>query len=85
MVSLLGVSGFAMNTDSFRGLWTPGSNRIDESVVVLPPVVLENSGENLLEKFHPVWDELWRAAGWERSPHYDMEGRWVPDWSCVAV
>ncbi len=85
MITLLGVSGFAMNRDSFRGLRTPGSNRIDESVVVLPEVALENSGENLLEKSRPVWDGLWRAAGWEGSPHYSPEGRWVPDWSHAAV
>jgi hypothetical protein len=85
MITLLGVSGFAMNRDSFRGLRTPGSNRIDESVVVLPEVILENSGENLLENSRPVWDGLWRAAGWECSPHYSPEGHWVPDWSHAAV
>lgn len=85
MITLLGASGFAMDKDSFRGLWTPGSNRIDDDIVELPEVLLDNSGGNLLEKFRPVWDGLWRAAGWEGSPHYDEAGHWAPKWACATV
>lgn len=85
MITLLGVSGFAMNRDSFRGLHTPGSNCIDQNVVALPEVILENSGENLMEKSRPVWDGLWQSAGWDASPHYNADGHWSPDWSHVAV
>jgi hypothetical protein len=81
MISLVGVSGFAMNMDTFRGLWTPGSNRIDDDTLTLPSIALESAAVNLFNSFRPAWDALWRSAGWEGSPHYSVDGQWNPDWS----
>lgn len=75
MLSLVGVKNFTVETGpSFRII-----NRevIDKDVLQLPELILEDFKCDASEVFHPVFDIVWNAGGFESSFNYDKHGKWV--------
>lgn len=62
----------------------PAKNAIDRDDLLLPGVLMDDfHGVNASElnsyaarKLRPWFDAIWRAAGRERSLHYDADGNW---------
>lgn len=71
-ITLVGVSGYSIDADSFRGIGTPGVNRIDQSPVELPILIVQDPGQDLVDAFRPIADALWQAAGWDGCRNYDL-------------
>jgi hypothetical protein len=38
---------------------------------------LEELTAVLEERLRPLFDNLWQCFGFERSPNFDAEGRWI--------
>jgi hypothetical protein len=75
-LTLTGVQGLRIfpHSERFRALAT----RIDRDVVIIPEVVVDDASENADRMLRPVFDMMWTAGGWARSPHYDAAGGWLP-------
>ncbi|MGI8912804.1 MAG: AlbA family DNA-binding domain-containing protein [Chloroflexota bacterium] len=76
MLSLLGVSGYAVASPSFsrrRGDLVP----IDRDSVIIPEVVVETFNPDYAMVMRPVFDAVWNAGGWPRSMNYDSTGKWI--------
>ncbi len=54
-------------------------NPIDRDILLIPEVIIEdlNFEPSLLLK--PIFDSIWNACGFHRSPNYDNEGKWNPN------
>lgn len=76
LVSFLGVRGFTMAVPSGIGRFQ--SHPIDRRVLVLPEAVIEDFSEKLDPKLRPIYDAVWNAADYPRSPSFDTEGNWRP-------
>ena len=74
MMSLLGVQGYRI----------PGSDRhpweadpiIDRPDLILPEVMVDDLQSSAATVMRPVFDTMWNASGWPRSPSYDEDGIW---------
>ena len=76
MLSLLGVRGSVIITDSFGR--TP--SRVDRDDLLAPEIVVETSefeGE-WHKMFRPALDAIWNAYGFSGAINFDAEGRWRP-------
>jgi hypothetical protein len=77
-IVLLSVLGARSVTVGFqRGLDGPQRRRFDRDVLVVPDVELAGERDLRLE-LKPMFDLIWQAAGFERSPHYDAAGNHRP-------
>lgn len=75
MLSLLGVSGYAVASPSFsrhRNDLVP----IDRDSVIIPERVIETFNPDYAMVMRPVFDAVWNAGGWPRSMNYDATGKW---------
>jgi len=76
MLSLLGVSGYAMAVDPSR-LFLHEAHPIDRDNLLASDILVENFECDPAEVMRPVFDAIWNAAGWPRSMNYDETGQWV--------
>ncbi|MCH8993059.1 MAG: hypothetical protein IIA44_15075, partial [Acidobacteria bacterium] len=49
---------------------------IDRDVLMLPDVVFDSMDCDVPQTLQPIFDALWNAAGFVRSPCYDNNGKW---------
>jgi hypothetical protein len=79
-LSLTGVAGYKMSNkmrlpvEYCRLEQTP----IRDSVLLFPEIVIDSFSQPIDRLLRPVFDRLWNAVGFERSPNYDDEGKWSP-------
>ena len=76
MLSLLGVSGYVMGVDPQSRIQR-NENPIDRSDLIVPEEVIDTYDRAAEDILKPCFDAIWNATGWERSMHYDAEGRWL--------
>ena len=63
MLTMLGVKGYAMATNSAWHNMNPGHNRIDRNDLVLPDVLVEDFATPTDQLLKPVFDAFWQSAG----------------------
>lgn len=78
LVTLYGIKGFKMNVGRDAGFTFPGvrPRQFDRDLVTIPEILVEEltTAADILLK--PIFDAIYNAAGWEKCPHYDAQGRW---------
>ena len=72
-MSLLQVDGCRLVRER-HGPTRPGFDRSD---VLLPEVIIETD-EVTPAQLRPLFDVMWQASGWERSPSFTDTGDWKP-------
>jgi hypothetical protein len=58
--------------DSYR----PEAVAFDRDPLVIPEIVVEDLSRPASEILRPLFDLLWNAGGWSRSPYYNASGEW---------
>jgi len=76
MLSMLDVKNVGMSVTGRTALFRSG-HAIDRDVLAIPDVLLETVSYDAATILRPIFDTVWNAAGWEQSPNYNGEGRWV--------
>ncbi len=89
-LTLLGVKGYSMGIQSdgwprdlSDHLEQADQNPIDREDLLLRGILIENiqAVDNLFEYaghvLQPVFDTVWNATGFNRSMHYDKDGKWT--------
>ncbi|MCP9449268.1 MAG: ATP-binding protein [Nitrospira sp.] len=73
-LSLTGVAGYTMGLSAEYGHLeqTP----IRDPVLLFPEIVMDSFDQPIDHLLRPVFDRLWNAVGFERSPNYNDEGKW---------
>jgi hypothetical protein len=77
-LSLLWADGWEIDpgpTCSHPRVATP----IDRSPITFPEAVINEFDIDVAAALRPVFDGLWNAAGWPRSPNYDDDGNRIPN------
>lgn len=49
---------------------------LDRDTIVLPSVLLNHWPVDPASAIRPIFDSIFNAAGWPRSPYFDAEGNW---------
>jgi hypothetical protein len=78
VVTILEARGVGMDPN-IVARWNDGAP-IDRNTLLLPDVVVEDYGCDVPNVLQPIFDAVWNACGFERSPNYDQDGNWKP-WS----
>lgn len=76
LVSLIGLRGMRpVNPDPYarRGERAPA----DRDLYTLPDVLIVDELTEFDALLRPVFDTLWQSFGFEKSPNFDSEGKWV--------
>jgi hypothetical protein len=74
-LTLVGVKGYSIPVDrTCRFKSTP----IDREVLILPEVMIETYECRIDEVLRPIFDSIWNACGYPKSPSYGKEGKWQP-------
>jgi len=76
MLSLLGVSGYAMWRDQDHRCLLPHSQVVDRDALLVPEIMLESYKCHAANALRPAFDAVWNAAGYRGSPNYDKGGTW---------
>ena len=53
------------------------SESFDQDDILVPAAVLDDPAKDIDSLIRPIMDLFWNAAGEERSPAFDADGRWV--------
>ena len=75
LVTLVGVRGSILSVQQ-RGVFREELTPVDRDILLLPDVVLQEVDEDLPTVLRPIFDALWNAGGFPRSPSYDINGVW---------
>jgi len=75
MVTMLGLKGYAMATNSPWQNANP-SHKIDRDTLVFPDVLLEDYSTPADRLLKPVLDAFWQSAGFSVCEQYNELGRW---------
>jgi len=76
MLSLLGISGFAMASTSKGSFYGTEYNMIDRNDLIIPEILVEDIAQSPDQILRPAFDAVWNSAGQPNSPHYDADGNW---------
>ena len=76
MVTITGVKGFRLDLGKGRSYSNNSKRFIDRDVLQLPDVLIEDDDSTPGKIMRPIFDAIWNAAGWEKCPSYDVDGRW---------
>lgn len=78
-ISFIDVKGFRFD---IQGAFyhDTHSNEIGCNDLLLPDILIETSGENIVKKLIPAFDVIWQAAGLEKSKDYDESINNLKDW-----
>lgn len=76
ILTFTGVQGYRIwvSPEAFSNEGT----EIDRDVLLIPEVVVTDYADDIPLLLKPVFDTVWNAAGWQGSPNYDPEGKWIP-------
>ncbi len=75
MVTILGLKGYAMATNSPWHNYNP-INQIDRDALLLPDVLLEDFNTPADRLLKPVFDAFWQSAGFPFCENYNNQGHW---------
>ncbi|NQT04355.1 MAG: ATP-binding protein [Planctomycetes bacterium] len=75
MLSLLGVSGFALPYKR-NDYFDIQLNMIDRNDLIVPEIFVEDLSQPPEQIIRPAFDAVWNAAGLLNSPYYDSDGNW---------
>jgi hypothetical protein len=73
LLSLIGVSGYRM----FTGAHVLAGRPIERSELLVPELTIESLTFDAGRELRVIFDAIWNACGFPRSPHYDKNGNWV--------
>jgi len=73
-LSITGVKGATIETD---GGFHRGNRVIDRDILMLPECVIDDLSADSATTLRPLFDLIWNAAGFARSPNFDANGNWV--------
>jgi len=68
-LSLIGVKGFTVSKPERN--WFLETEPITVNDLLLPEIVIEDTGDNIQHKFRPIFDMIWNAGGVSRSLNFD--------------
>ncbi|MNS92143.1 hypothetical protein D3C72_1262680 [compost metagenome] len=74
-ITLTGVRNTVIAVDGFRRHGT--QHPITEDVLLLPEIVIEDSDFSPGAVLKPIFDVAWQAGGYQESPNFDSEGKWI--------
>jgi hypothetical protein len=73
-LTITGAKGARIPMDHFFG----DENRaIDRDVLFLPECLVDDLGADATTLLRPLFDLIWNASGYNRSPNFDQSGKWV--------
>jgi len=73
-LNLIGVKGYEIHPE--RRTWALDPHPIERDLLTFPDIILEHFEVDLGNAMKPVFDALWNAGGYRRSPNYDEQGKW---------
>lgn len=76
VVSIVDAVGVGMDPEIVTR-WDEGAP-IDRDMLLLPDVLVEGYEPDVSRLLRPIFDAVWNATGFERSPNYDHDGNWRP-------
>lgn len=80
VLSLTGVLGYKLDLpDSILRQPRAGQLAIDRDTLRVPEILVEDFEQDVGVLMRPAFDAVWQAAGFQGSPNYDGQGRWVGD------
>jgi hypothetical protein len=82
LISLLGVSGYAMAVKQRIDVWNDNRHPIDRDTLILPEIIFESFPTDIARALRPVFDTVWNATGWPISLCYDDQGEWGKGPNC---
>lgn len=71
-LSLVGIDGFTLMLP--QGYFSHSDDKITQSDLLLPEIVLESLNDKIDQKLQPVFDMIWNAGGFSKSLSYDDDG-----------
>jgi len=74
-ISLLNVKGYILAVGKYDRFYDR-SFILQRDDLLLPELIIEDYPEDVSSILKPLFDSLWNAFGWQRSLHYDEEGKW---------
>ncbi len=76
-LSLLNVGGFTTfpASNPFASLLSHGV--IDRPHLLLPEVAVDSEATSLDAIVRPLFDLVWNACGYDRSPSFEADGKWI--------
>lgn len=75
IVVLMGIAGaIGAVADEGEG---EGGAPIDRELLLFPDLLIEEYGSDVPRALRPLFDTLWNALGYERSPNYDPNDNWI--------
>ena len=78
MISVLGVRGFRMLAPEAMEIFTydAAERVVDRDDLLLSPALVESYEQTPEEIVHDAMDQIWQAAGWDRSPNFSADHKW---------
>ncbi len=77
LLTLTGFSGVKFITSGIFG--NDSGSAIDRDPIFVPDALIESYSIPVEQALRGVFDAMWNASGWPRSPGYDGEGNWLGD------
>ena len=77
LLTLTGFSGVKFITSGIFG--NDSGSAIDRDPIFVPDALIESYSVPVEQALRGVFDAMWNASGWPRSPGYDSEGNWLGD------
>ena len=77
LLSLLGVEGLTITPENMV-LSSLRKNPINRDTLVMGDVKVEGYDADIPKAMKPIFDVMWNASGWPRSPSYDDSGNRIP-------
>ena len=74
-LSINGLAGYTLAVPS--SYFVMEHVPIRENMLLFPEASIDAYGRPADSLLQPVFDQLWNAAGWERSIYYDDKGKWI--------
>lgn len=76
LVSIAGLKGIPP-ADPDRFAPRDGRRPADRDLYTLPDLLIEDGAVPADAHFRTLFDTIWQCFGFERSPNFDAEGRWI--------
>ncbi len=75
LLTLTDLSGVKFVTQGIHG--NVPESAIDRDPIFVPDALIELYSVPVEQALRGVFDAMWNASGWPRSPGYDGEGNWL--------
>ena len=83
-MSMIGVKGARVAVDEW--MWSYDPATIERDTIAFPEVFIEDSSvltepgniDALAASLRSIFDAVWNASGFPKSPNFDNQGKWNP-------